>query len=71
MNIMEKSAWWDAQLAEFPTPVCDYCSVPMWVNKRFATPVTSYRTGYQCRICGQEHQLGSDIIRLRASETAS
>jgi len=71
MSVLETNAWWDAQLPEFPAPLCEACNSPMWVNKRFITPVRSFRTGYQCRTCGHQHKLSKRTIELRASEAAA
>jgi hypothetical protein len=71
MTVLESGAWWDAQLPEFPAPLCETCNSPMWVNKRFSTPVKSYRIGYQCRNCNHEHRLSKRTIQLRALEATA
>jgi hypothetical protein len=46
--------FWDEQVSEFPTPLCERCNVPKWVNKRYflsRQPLTVVRIGYECRLC--------------------
>jgi hypothetical protein len=60
MSVTEIRSSWDAQVPEYPAPLCEVCNIPKWVNKRYlssAKPLVAIRVGYECRLCAARKQL--------------
>jgi hypothetical protein len=60
MSVVKVSSSWDAQVPEYPAPLCAVCNVPKWVNKRYlnsSKPFLSIRIGYECRLCAAKQRL--------------
>jgi hypothetical protein len=68
MNVVKTSMSWDAQVREYPAPLCEVCSIPKWVNKRYlnsTTPLVALRIGYECRLCAAKNAAKYPIANPR------
>jgi rubredoxin len=60
MNVAKSGSSWDAQVPEYPAPLCPVCNIPKWVNKRYLAATKQFRTvrvGYECRLCAAKKRL--------------